>query len=82
MRNPVKHHMHKSVRASVEPCKKTFLKSDATLRDAREIVSEGLFDSETMCFDDDGNGCCTGCLGDIGCSSISVNTFEDEGEEL
>lgn len=72
-RNPVKRHMHQSCVSAVVPCKAKALRSNATLRDAREIVSEGLFDSETMCFDDGSNG----CLGDLGCSSISIDCEED-----
>lgn len=82
-RNPVAKHLNTFNKPSVEVDKKRLKQSDAILRDADQIVSEGLFYSGTMCFDEDGNDGCTGCLGDIGCSSVSVNTFEDnyEGEK-
>lgn len=72
IRSPVTKNMHKSVRASVVPQKQRLLKSDATLRDAREVLSESQFDTETMCFDEDDNG----CMNCIGCSGISINVEE------
>lgn len=77
MRNPVKRHMHKSVQASVEPDKKHLKQSDAILRDADQIVSEGLFYSETMDIDGD----LQGCLNDIGCSSIEIDCEEGGNEQ-
>lgn len=48
MKNPVKHHMHKSVRASVEASKRRSLQSEATLRDAREDALNELECSQTI----------------------------------
>lgn len=73
MRNPVAKHLNTVNKPSVVPQKQRKLKSEAILRDAREIVSEGLFDSETMCFDEG----CNGCLNDLGCSSVSIDCEED-----
>ena len=53
IRSPVTKNMQKSVRASVVPQKQRLLKSDATIRDAREVLSESQFDTETMCFDEE-----------------------------
>lgn len=72
-RNPVKRHMHKSCVSSVVPDKRRLKQSDASLRDAREVVSESQFDSETMCFDD----ALQGSLNDIACSSIEIDCEED-----
>lgn len=73
MRNPVKRYMHKSVQASVVPQKQRKLKSEATLRDVDELLSEGDLDSETMCFDED----LQGCLDCVGCSNIEIDCEED-----
>ena len=78
MKNPVARTMNTFNKPSVVACKRRSLKSEATLREMSEVVLECQFDSESLCFDED----CNGCLNDIGSSSISVNTFEDEGEEL
>jgi hypothetical protein len=74
IRNPVKRHMHKSARASVVLSKQRKLKSEATLREMSEVVSEGQIDSQTMCFDDDLQGYMT----DVGCSSIEIDCEENE----
>jgi hypothetical protein len=90
MRNPVKHHMHKSVRASVVLSKRCSLQSEATLRDAAQSLSEEILDSETMCFDgysidyvvldELSEIICRGsaCLGDIGSSSILIDDCEED----
>jgi hypothetical protein len=90
IRNPVAKNMHKSVRASVVPQKQRLLKSEATLRDARELLSESLFNSETMCFDgysidyivldELSEIICeeNACLGDIGSSSILIDDREED----
>jgi len=88
--NIVAKYMHKSVRASVVLSKRRSLQSEATLRDARELLSENLLDSQTMCFDGysidyvvldelseiicDGNT----CLGDVGSSSILIDDSEED----
>ena len=73
MRNPVKRHMHKSVRTSVVLSKRCSLQSEATLRDAAQNLSEEILDSETMCFDDD----LQACMNCVGCSSIEIDCEED-----
>jgi hypothetical protein len=73
IRNPVKRHMHKSVRASVVLSKRRSLQSEATLREMSEVVSESQIDSETMCFDD----ALQGCMTDVGCSSVYIDCEED-----
>ena len=78
MKNPVARHINTFNKPSVVASKRRSLQSEATLREMSEVVLECQFDSESLCFDED----CNGCLNDIGSSSISVNTFEDEGEEL
>ena len=89
MRNPVKHHMHKSVRASVEPSKRRSLQMDATLRDAREDALNELecsqtstFESgSTVCWDEISDMHCDalqGCLSDIGSSSILIDNCEED----
>jgi hypothetical protein len=72
IRNPVKHHMHKSVKASVVLSKRRSLQSEATLREMSEVVLESQIDSQIMCFDD----AIQGCMTDIGCSSISIDCEE------
>jgi hypothetical protein len=73
MKNPVAKHMHKSVRASVVLSKQRKLKSEATLREMSEVVSENQIDSQTMCFDDD----LQACMNCVGCSSIEIDCEED-----
>ena len=89
-RNPVAKHMHKSVRASVVLSKQRKLKSEATLREMSEVVSESQIDSQTMCFngysidyvvlDEWSEIICEGnaCLGDIGSSSILIDDCEED----
>lgn len=83
MKNPVKRHMHKSCIGSVEPDKKRLKQSDAILQEMSESLLNDAVGPETMCFDGIYDASCNGCLGDIGCISVSVNTFEDnyEGEK-
>lgn len=75
--NFVAKNLYKTNKSSVEPDKKRLRQSDAILRDADQIVSEGLFYSETMDIDGD----LQGSLNDIGCSSVSIDAFEDNYEE-
>lgn len=84
MRNPVKRHMHKSVRPSVVAHKKTSLKSEASLRDAAQSLSEEIVENHTFAFTnhgvvywDESEDCLQGCLNDVGSSSISIDCEED-----
>lgn len=72
-RNPVKHHMHKSVRASIIASKRRLLLQSAMTRDGEENDSLQGFSKETMCFDDG----LQGCMNCVGCSSISIDCEED-----
>ena len=72
-RNPVKRHMHKSCVSSVVPCKAKALRSNATLREMSESLSNDAVEPETMCFDE----ALQGCLDCVGCSSISIEDEED-----
>lgn len=85
-RNPVKHHMHKSVQASVEPDKKRLKQSDAILRDVDQIVFECQFDSETVDIDGmswgerdilDWQEACEHPLSCVGCSNLEIDCEED-----
>lgn len=85
MRNPVKRHMHKSVRGSVITSKRRSLQSEATLRDAREDALNGLECSQTITFEsgsevhwDESEDCCESVLNSVNCSSIEVDFEEDE----
>ena len=82
MKNPVKHHMHKSVRASVVPQKQRLLKSEATLRDAREDALNELECSQTLTFEsgsevhwDESEDCCESVLNSVNCSSVSIDGY-------
>lgn len=75
--NFVAKNLYKTNKSSVEPDKKRLKQSDAILRDADQVVSEGLFYSETVSIDDG----LQGCLNDVGCSSVSTDAFEDNYEE-
>jgi hypothetical protein len=90
MRNPVAKNLYTFNKPSVVLSKRRSLQSEATLRDARELLSENLLDSQTMCFDGysidyvvldelseiicDGNT----CLGDVGSSSILIDDSEED----
>ena len=50
MRNPVKRHMHKAVRASVVASKRRSLLLDTTLRESTELLFESDLDKETKGF--------------------------------
>ena len=85
IRNPVKRHMHKSVRASVVTSKRRSLQSEATLRDAREDALNGLECSQTITFVsgsticwDESEDSLQGCLNDIGSSSILIDNGEED----
>ena len=84
MRNPVKHHMHKSARASVITSKRRSLQSEATLRDAREDAINELECSQTITFEggsevhwDESEDCLQGCMNSVNCSSIEIDFDED-----
>ena len=85
MRNPVKRHMHKSVRASVEASKRRSLQSEATLQDAREDALNGLECSQTLTFEsgsevhwDESEDCCESVLNSVNCSSVSIDDCEED----
>lgn len=73
MRNPVKRHMHKAVRASIIASKRRTLLLSAMTRDEEENDSMGQFGKGIIGFDRD----LQGSLNDIGCSSVSINCEED-----
>lgn len=75
--NFVAKNLYKTNKPSVEPDKKRLKQSHATLREMSEVVLECRFDSETVCFDE----ACDGSLNDVGCSSVSIDAFEDNYEE-
>ena len=76
-RNPVKRHMHKSCVSSVVPCKAKALRSNATLREMSESLSNDAVEPETMCFDE----ALQGCLDCVGCSSIEIDCEESGNEQ-
>lgn len=85
MKNPVAKHMHKSVRASVEPQKQRLLKSEATLRDAREDAQNELVEPKTISFEsgsevhwDESEDCCESVLNGVNCSSVSIDDSEED----
>jgi len=85
IRNPVAKNMHKSVRASVEPCNRRSLQSEATLRDAREDAQNELVEPKTITFEsgsevhwDESEDSLQGCLNDIGSSSILIDDSEED----
>ncbi len=80
MRNPVKRHMHKAVRASVVASKRRSMLLDTTLRESTEILFESDLDKETIPFEDSYNDGCNGCLNDIGCSSVMIDSYIDDFE--
>ena len=85
MRNPVKRHMHKAVRASVVASKRRSMLLDTTLRDAREDAQNELVEPKTITFEsgsevhwDYSEDCLQGCLNDIGSSSIFIDDTEED----
>jgi hypothetical protein len=85
IRNPVKRHMHKSVRASIVLSKQRKLKSEATLRDAAQSLSGGILDSGTITFVsgstvcwDESEDCCESVLNSVNCSSVSIDDCEED----
>jgi hypothetical protein len=83
-RNPVAKHMHKSVRASVEPSKRRSLLLSAMTRDEEENDSVEQFSKEIIGFDsgssicwDSSDDALQGCMTDVGCSSVYVDCEED-----
>ena len=84
MRNPVKRHMHKSVRGSVITSKRRSLQSEVTLRDAREDAQNELVEPKTITFVsgsavcwDESEDCCESVLNSVNCSSIEIDFEED-----
>ena len=85
MRNPVKRHMHKSVRTSVIAHKKTSLKSEATLREMSESLLNEAVEPKTITFVsgsavcwDESEDCLQGCLNDVGSSSILIDDCDED----
>ena len=83
-RNPVAKHFRKSCISSVVPQKRRSLQSDAILRDADQIVSEGLFYSETITFEsgsticwDESEDSLQGCMNCVGCANIEIDCEEE-----
>lgn len=74
MKNPVARNMNTFNKPSVVASKRRSLQSEATLREMSEVVPECQFDSESLCFDED----CNGCLNDIGSSSILIDDSEED----
>jgi len=84
MRNPVKRHMHKSVRASVEASKRRSLQSEATLQEMSESLLNDAVEPQTITFEsgsevhwDYSEDSLQGCMNDVGSSSISIDCEED-----
>ena len=68
MKNPVAKNLYAFNKPSVVLSKRRSLQSEATLRDAAQSLSEEILDSETMCFDED----LQGCMNCVGCSNIEI----------
>lgn len=86
MRNPVKRHMHKSVRASVVLSKQGKLKSEAALRDAAQSLSEEVLDSQSgtivgIYWDELSEmdwSACENVLNSVNCGSVSISDCEED----
>ena len=74
MKNPVARHINTFNKPSVVASKRRSLQSEATLRDAREDTLNELVDSQSLCFDED----LQGCMNCVGCSNIEIDCEEDE----
>ena len=72
IRNPVARHINTFNKPSVVASKRRSLQSEATLREMSEVVLECQFDSESLCFDED----CNGCLNCVGCSNLEIDCEE------
>lgn len=86
--NFVAKNLHKTCKPSVVPQKQRNLKSEATLRAAREDALNELVDSETVDIDGmswderdtfDWQEACEHPLSCVGCSSISIE-YEEDGK--
>lgn len=84
--NFVAKNLYKTNKASVEPDKKRLKQGDAILRDVDQIVSEGLFYSETVDIDGmswderdtlDWQEAYEHPLSCVGCSNIEIDGEED-----
>lgn len=82
--NFVHKYMHLTSKPSVIVHKKTSLKSEANLRDAREDALNELIGPKTITFEggstvcwDESEDSLQGCLDCVGCSSIEINCEED-----
>lgn len=71
--NFVAKNLHKTCKPLVVPQKQRKLKSEATLREMPESLSNNAVEPETMCFDE----ALQGCMNCVGCSSISIEGEED-----
>lgn len=84
MKNPVARHINTFNKPSVVPCKAKALRSNATLRDAREDALNELVEPKTItfeggstiCWDESEDGL-QGCLDCVGCSSIEIDCEEE-----
>jgi hypothetical protein len=86
--NFIAKNLYKTNKSSVEPDKKRLKQSDAILRDAREDALNEFIDRQTITFEggstiywDESEDSLQGSLNDIGCSSVSIDAFEDNYEE-
>ena len=95
MRNPVKRHMHKAVRASVVASRRRSMLLDTTLRESTELAFESDLDKETKGFTGYSvdlwvldelsqiiweENSCNSCLNDVGCSSVMLDSCIDDFE--
>lgn len=85
MKNPVARTMNTFNKPSVIAHTKCKLKSEATLRDAREDALNELECSQTITFVsgsevhwDESEDCCESVLNSVNCSSIEIDFDEDE----
>jgi hypothetical protein len=83
--NPVARHINTFNKPSVVASKQRKLKSEATIRDAREDALNKLGCSQTITFEsgsevhwDESEDCLQGCMNSVNCSSIEVDLEEDE----
>ena len=82
--NFVRKHMHLTSKPSVIAHKKTSLKSEATLRDAAQSLSEEIVGPKTITFVsdsavcwDESEDCCESVLNSVNCSSVSIDDYEE-----
>ena len=86
MRNPVAKHLNTFNKSSVVLSKQRKLKSEATLRDAAQSLSEEILDSESgaiagICWDELSEmdwSACESVLNSVNCSSVSIDDCEED----